>query len=113
MSHRDQAPGDESASVPQAERDVSADRPLEISHAQMNGAHDRGEAIPFASSVPWLVRYDDSWWVVYERGWLRVTDEPTAADLDQRSARMRAAEVEDGGTTVSGPVAGSAADADS
>jgi hypothetical protein len=79
----------------------------------MNAAHDRGEAIPFAPSVPWLVRYDDSWWVVYERGWLRVTDEPTAADLDQRSARMRAAEAEGSGTAVSGPVAGSAADADS
>jgi hypothetical protein len=58
--------------------------------------------IPFAQSVPWLVRYDDSWWVVYERGWLRVTDEPTAADLDQRSAQMTEAEADSGRPALRG-----------
>jgi hypothetical protein len=101
MPHRDQAPRDDATGVPQAERQTSADdRPLEVSHAQMNAAHDNGEAVPFAQSVPWLVRYDDSWWVVYERGWLRVTDEPTAADLDQRSAQMTEAEWEKGSAPV-------------
>lgn len=66
----------------------------------MNAAHDNGEAVPFTQSVPWLVRHDDSWWVVCERGWLRVTDEPTAADLDQRSAQMTEAEGEKGNAPV-------------
>ena len=64
------------------------DRVLEISHAQMDAAHNNGEAIPFAQSVPWLVRYDGSWWVVYERGWLRITDELAATDIDQRATLM-------------------------
>jgi hypothetical protein len=72
------------------------DRPLEIGHAQMNAAYDNGEAVPFAQAVPWLVRYDGSWWVVYERGWLRVTDEPTATDLDQRAAQITEAEAQQG-----------------
>ena len=29
-----------------------------------------------------------SWWVVYERGWLRITDELTATDIDQRAAQV-------------------------
>jgi hypothetical protein len=45
-----------------------------------------------AQAVPWLVRYDGSWWVVYERGWLRVTDEPTVTDIDQRAAQITEAE---------------------
>jgi hypothetical protein len=71
------------------------DRVLEISHAQMDAAHNNGEAIPFAQSVPWLVRYDGSWWVVYERGWLRITDELTATDIDQRAAQVPKADKPD------------------
>jgi hypothetical protein len=66
--------------------------PLEVSHAHMNRAYDNGDAVLFAQAVPWLVRYDGSWWVVYERGWLRVTDEPTATDIDQRAAQITEAE---------------------
>lgn len=57
---------------------------LEITHAEMNAAHDSGEAIPFTETIPWLVRYDNSWWVVYDHGWLRITDTLTTADLDSR-----------------------------
>ena len=67
-------------------------KPLEITHAQMNAAHDNGDAVPFTQSIPWLVRYDDSWWVVYERGWLRITDELAATDIDQRAAQMPGAD---------------------
>jgi hypothetical protein len=62
--------------------------PLAITHAEMNAAYDTGSAVPLAHEVPWLTRYLDAWWVVYERGWLRVTDELTAADIDDRAARM-------------------------
>jgi hypothetical protein len=67
---------------------ITADVPLELTHAQMNAAYDSGQATPLAHAVPWLVRYQQAWWVVYEKGWLRVTDQPTADDLDQRAAQM-------------------------
>ena len=86
--HRDHPAGDDTAAAQSAPEASAGDRVLEISHAQMNAAHDNGEAIPFAETVPWLVRYDDSWWVVYENGWLRITDELTATDIDQRAAQV-------------------------
>ena len=58
----------------------------------MNAAYDSGEAVPLGQSVSWLVRYRHAWWVVYERGWLRITDDITAADLDQAAARLTQAE---------------------
>jgi hypothetical protein len=60
---------------------------LEVTHAEMNAAHDSGEAIPFTEAIPWLVRYDNSWWVVYDHGWLRITDTLTATDLDNRASQ--------------------------
>ena len=53
----------------------------------MNAAPTSGDAVPFTGTIPWLVRYDNSWWVVHDQGWLRITDTLTAADLDHRSAR--------------------------
>jgi hypothetical protein len=72
--------------------DPSPELPLAISHVQMNAAYDRGEAVPLGASMAWLIRYLDAWWVVYERGWLRVTDNATAEDLDQAAARLADAE---------------------
>lgn len=68
------------------------DSPLAVTHAEMNAAYEAGEAIPLAASMSWLIRYQDSWWVVYERGWLRVTDTATAEDLDQAAARLSKSE---------------------
>ena len=90
--HRDRPAGGDTAAAQSAPEASAGDRVLEIGHAQMNAAHDNGEAIPFAETVPWLVRYDDSWWVVYENGWLRITDELTATDIDQRAAQVPDAE---------------------
>jgi hypothetical protein len=59
-----------------------------ITHAEMNAAYDTGAAVPLSHEVSWLTRYLDAWWVVYEGGWLRITDELTAADIDDRAARM-------------------------
>jgi hypothetical protein len=66
--------------------------PLAVTHAEMNAAYDSGEAVPLGQSVSWLVRYRNAWWVVYERGWLRIADDLTAADLDQAAARLAQAE---------------------
>jgi hypothetical protein len=86
--HRDHPAGDDITGARPAAEAPAGDRVLEISHAQMDAAHNNREAIPFAQSVPWLVRYDGSWWVVYERGWLRITDELTATDIDHRAAQL-------------------------
>ena len=55
---------------------------LAMSHGEMNAAYLSGQAVPLAQSVSWLVRYQESWWVVFEGGWLRVTDELIEADID-------------------------------
>jgi hypothetical protein len=58
----------------------------------MNTAYDNGQAVPLVGSMTWLTRCQESWLVVYERGWLRVTDAATAEDLDQTAVRLAAAE---------------------
>jgi hypothetical protein len=82
--HRDRPPAD--AAAP-ADPTPAADQRLEITHAEMNAAHVAGTAVPFTETIPWLVRYDNSWWVVHDHGWLRITDTLTSADLDNRSAQ--------------------------
>jgi hypothetical protein len=59
---------------------------LVISHAEMNDAFAAGTATPFTPAITWLARYADRWWIVYERGWLCITDQLAAADIDQRAA---------------------------
>jgi hypothetical protein len=78
------------------------DLPLAVTHAAMNAAFDKQQAVPLSVSVAWLVRYREAWWVVYERGWLRITDTVTAEDLDQAAARLLQAEsaaTDDAGTS--------------
>ena len=66
--------------------------PAVITHAAMNAAFDEGTAALLSVAVPWLVRHREAWWVVYEHGWLRITDAATAQDLDQAAARLAPAE---------------------
>ena len=61
---------------------------LAIGHGEMNAAYLSGQAVPLAQSVSWLVRYQGSWWVVYEHGWLRVTDDLVEADIDTCASRL-------------------------
>ena len=67
---------------------AGAEAGLELSHAAMNTAYREGLSTPFSLTVPWIMRYLASWWVLYERGWLRITDELTASDLDRLAAQM-------------------------
>jgi hypothetical protein len=64
--------------------------PLAVTHAEIDAAYRSGLAVPLGQAISWLMRYRDAWWVVYERGWLRVTDELIDADLDQFAARLTA-----------------------
>lgn len=59
-----------------------------LTHSEMNAALDRGEAVPLAATMTWLMRYQDAWWVIYEGGWVQVTDELAADDIDLTAARM-------------------------
>jgi len=62
--------------------------PLAMTHAAMNAAYDNGDAVPLGTAVAWLLRYRQAWWVLYERGWLRIADNATAEDLDRAAARL-------------------------
>ena len=76
-------------------RDVPAQRdhpPTVMTHAAMNAAFDAGAAVLLSEAVNWVVRHRDAWWVVYEHGWLRITDAATAEDLDQAAGRLAQAE---------------------
>lgn len=66
--------------------------PTVITHAAMNAAFDEGTAALLSAAVGWLARHREAWWVVYEHGWLRITDAATAQDLDQAAARLAQAE---------------------
>jgi hypothetical protein len=66
--------------------------PLTVSHKEMDAAFDRGRAIPVAESVGWLMRYRAAWWVLYEEGWLRVTDAGVAGSIDRIYPRIAEAD---------------------
>jgi hypothetical protein len=59
-----------------------------VTHAGMNAAVGNGHAVRLGPGLCWVARYDGSWWVECEHGWLRVTDEGVARDLDQLAARL-------------------------
>lgn len=66
----------------------------------MARALDRGSAVPFGPGVlGGIARWAGAWWVAWEGGWLRVTNELAAADLDTVAAR-RGAFRRDGGWVV-------------
>jgi len=64
------------------------DLPLEMAHAEMDAAVQTGDAIALNLSGGWLMRYCGAWWVLCGIGWLRLTDEATAADIDHVAARL-------------------------
>ena len=66
--------------------------PTAMTHAAMNAAFDAGAAVLLSEAVNWVVRHRDAWWVVYEHGWLRITDAATAQDLDRAAIRLAQAE---------------------
>jgi hypothetical protein len=66
--------------------------PLELSHADMNAAYQAGLSIPFGQTVAWIMRYQDAWWVLYEGGWLRITDSLAIDDLDRLAVQMARAD---------------------
>lgn len=81
----------------QAARADATEVPLAVTHADMGRALDRGSAVPFGPGVlGGIARWAGAWWVAWEGGWLRVTDEFTVADLDAVAARLAEAEAASG-----------------
>lgn len=70
----------------------SADDIPAVSHAEMDAAFERGDAVFLSRSIQWLMRYRDAWWVVFEHGWLCVVEGLVDPDLDAITARLTAAE---------------------
>ena len=66
--------------------------PAAMTHAAMNAAFDEGAAVLLGRAVNWVAHHRGAWWVVYEHGWLRVTDQATAEDLDRAAVRLARAE---------------------
>jgi len=80
-------PSGENAPVAQSADEIPA-----VSHAEMDAAYERGDAVLLSRSMPWLMRYRDAWWVVFDGGWLCVVDGLVDPDLDGITARLAAAE---------------------
>lgn len=66
--------------------------PLITGHAEMDTAFERGVAVPVSQSIGWLMRYRGAWWVIFEKGWLRVIKGPIADTIDRLHPRIAAAE---------------------
>jgi hypothetical protein len=63
-----------------------------MSHIAMDTALEHGEVTALGPGLSWIARYQDAWWVIYEHGWLRITDAAAAEDLDQAAVRLAQAE---------------------
>jgi hypothetical protein len=74
---------------------------LVVSHSDMDAAYRQGHATLLNHSIPWLTRYRDSWWVVYDGGWRRVPDELVAADIYDRLQRIAGADAAERGAPCS------------
>jgi hypothetical protein len=68
--------------------DPTVSPPLFLSHDEMRRAYDQGSASLLSGEIDGIIHHSNTWWVVYERGWLRITDEHVLADLDQAAERL-------------------------
>lgn len=54
-----------------------------MTYAEMDEALQAGLAAPIGHAIAWLVKYQERWWVLWERGWLLIDDESATAELDE------------------------------
>lgn len=62
--------------------------PLRLTFEQMVEAQRQGLAAPFSPTVQQITRYREAWWVVYERGWLLITDGDVADEITLRATEL-------------------------
>lgn len=63
--------------------------PLSITFAEMVECRRHGLAQPFSETVQQIIRYGGAWWIVYERGWLLVTDHDVAQEISRLAQGLR------------------------
>ena len=63
-------------------------RPAVTSSEDMDGHLANGRAVPLSQVVPFIVRYQDIWWLSTQAGWLPIAPS-IAAVLDKHAERMR------------------------
>lgn len=59
-----------------------------MTYAEMDSALQSGQAAPLCPTVLWLVRYQDTWWALWERGWLAIEDEAANAEFNELAADL-------------------------
>jgi hypothetical protein len=69
----------------------SEDLPLFLSHDEMTLACEQGTASLLSGEINGIARHLETWWVEYERGWLRIADKQVLSDLDCAADRLAAA----------------------
>lgn len=75
--------------APQQPSTPTARQPMIISHAEMHAAYDQGQATPLGQTIAYITRYQDTWWILFEGGWIRA-DHDLATMLDVEAARITA-----------------------
>ena len=55
----------------------------------MSQAFDQGLVSPLGQTVAYAVRYQDTWWIHFEKGWIR-TDKKLADMLDAEASHITA-----------------------
>ena len=63
--------------------------PVIISHAEMSRAIERGLVSPLGRTIAYAVHYQDTWWIHFEKGWIR-TDKELADMLNAEASRITA-----------------------
>jgi hypothetical protein len=66
----------------------AAPREIAIGSADMDEHLARGQAVPLSQVVPFIVRYQGTWWLSTQAGWLPIAS-PIAAVLDKHAERIR------------------------
>ena len=86
--HNHTQPGRSAAPQPPADPQEHAEYDITvISHQEMDTAHAQGLVRCIGDTLGPLVRYQQRWWLRFERGWIK-TDPPLSAALDQQAGLL-------------------------
>jgi hypothetical protein len=85
-------PGGQAEGVPVAAGDAAGQLALTMTYGEMDSALEDGSAVVLGQAIAWLAKCGNCWWVLYERGWLRVLDHDVATELDGISASLARAD---------------------
>jgi hypothetical protein len=76
------------ASTPAAQPAPGVPEHTRVSSADMDGHMANGRAVPLSQVIPFIIRYENAWWLSTQAGWLPIAPS-IAAVLDKHAERMR------------------------